>query len=126
MVRRAISMTLFVALGSIAVPGLASAVASAPPKTTARHAFAHSASHASRAMRFRPRRAAAEEARRLGAAVGQGCHGKADMARNDHEWVVLCSNGKTYVVEMPTEHVGTPAAECSLAGIGPQPACFAE
>ena len=92
-----------------------------------RSAFAHSASHASRAIRFRPgRTAAAEEARRLGAAVGQGCTGKADMARNDHEWVVLCSNGKSYVVEMPAQQPGAPATECSLAGIGPQPACFAE
>lgn len=128
MIRRTVSMILAVALGSIAVPGLAAATATAPPKARAAgHTFAHGASHASRTIRFRPgRTAAAEEARRLGAAVGQGCTGKADMARNDHEWVVLCSNGKTYVVEMPPQQPRPPAVECSLAAIGPQPACFAE
>jgi hypothetical protein len=126
MIRRVVSITLAIALGSVALPHLA--IATAPPKASvARHAFTHGASHASRTIRFRPPRSgAAQEARRLGAAVGQGCTGKADMARNDHEWVVLCSNGKTYVVEMPTQQPGAPAAECSLAGIGPQPACFAE
>lgn len=76
---------------------------------------------------FRPTRAAAQEAARLGAAVGNGCNGKADIQRNDHEWVVLCSNGKTFVLEMSTgPHSGTPATECSLAGTGPAPACFSE
>jgi hypothetical protein len=31
------------------------------------------------------------------------------------------------VLEMTaTPHSGAPATECSLAGIGPQPACFSE
>jgi hypothetical protein len=76
---------------------------------------------------FRPTRAAAQEAKQLGAAVGNGCNGKADIQRNDHEWVVLCSNGKTYVIETPSgPRTGAPATECSLAGIGPAPACFNE
>lgn len=78
--------------------------------------------------KFRPaQRAAAQEAARLGAAVGPECHGKADMPRNEHQWVVLCSNGKTYVVDPPAAaHAGVPAVECSLAGGGPEPACFEE
>ena len=52
---------------------------------------------------------------------------KADIQRNDHEWVVLCSNGKTYVIETPSgPRTSAPATECSLAGIGPAPACFSE
>jgi len=75
---------------------------------------------------FRPSRgAAAQEAARLGAAIGNDCHGKADMQRSDQKWVVLCSNGKTYVVESPPRP-DAPALECSLAGTGPEPACFSE
>jgi hypothetical protein len=74
---------------------------------------------------FRAPRAAAQEAARLGAAVGNGCNGKADIQRDDHQWVVLCSNGKAYVVEMAAgPHPSAPATECSLAGTGPGPACF--
>jgi hypothetical protein len=128
MMRRAASTILAVVLG-VTVTAVAGAAAAKDAKAaTGRHAVAHSAStHTGRAMRFRPgRTAAAAEARRLGAAVGQGCTGKADLARNDHEWVVLCSNGKTYVVATPAQHAGAPAVECSLAGTGPQPACFSE
>lgn len=111
------------------------AVITAPPATAAtRHGPAtkpnpagpHSAAKAHRPT-FRPTRAAAQEAKQLGAAVGNGCNGKADIQRNDHEWVVLCSNGKTYVIETPSgPRASTPATECSLAGIGPAPACFSE
>lgn len=76
--------------------------------------------------KFRPARtAAAQDAARLGGLVGNDCHGKADMPRNDHQWVVLCSNGRTFVVE-PPPHAGAPPTECSLAGTGPMPACFGE
>jgi hypothetical protein len=76
--------------------------------------------------KFRPpRTAAAQDAARFGTLVGTECHGKADMPRNDHQWVVLCSNGKTFVVDQPPQG-GAPATECSLAGTGPLPACFGE
>jgi hypothetical protein len=129
MVHRAVSIGLAAALASVAA---ASATATTRHATGAnaatRHTIGHGGStHTARHFRFRPgRTAAAEEARRFGAAAGQGCKGKADLARNDHEWVVLCSNGKTYVVDGSAQHAGAPAAECSLAGIGPQPACFSE
>lgn len=99
-----------------------------PPQAATRHGPAAAKGHtATRRPTFRPTRAAAQEAARLGAAVGNGCNGRADIQRNDHEWVVLCSNGKTYVIEMSaTPHSGAPATECSLAGIGPAPACFSE
>jgi len=76
--------------------------------------------------KFRPARgAAAADAKRIGALVGKECTGRADMQRNEHQWVVLCSNGKTYVVEPPAPHQTAPAPiECSLAGTGPEPACF--
>jgi hypothetical protein len=67
--------------------------------------------------------AAAQNAARLGALVGNECQGKAEMPRNDHEWVVLCSNGRTFVIDMPHQN-GAPATECSLAGIAPLPACY--
>jgi hypothetical protein len=77
-------------------------------------------------LKFRPARTAARaDAVRLGALVGNGCNGRADMQRNEHQWIVLCSNGKTYVVESPApKQPGAPAAECSLAGSGPAPPCF--
>jgi hypothetical protein len=77
-------------------------------------------------LKFRPARTAARaDAVRLGALVGNGCTGRADMQRNEHQWIVLCSNGKTFVVESPApKQPVTPAVECSLAGTGPQPACF--
>jgi hypothetical protein len=75
---------------------------------------------------FRPSRgAAAADAKRVGALVGKECTGRADMPRNDHEWVVLCSNGKTFVVTPAAPHqAAAPPVECSLAGTGPEPACF--
>jgi hypothetical protein len=77
------------------------------------------------APKFRPARgAAAADAKRLGALVGKECTGRADMQRNEHQWVVLCSNGKTYVVEQPAPNQATPPVACSLAGTGPEPACF--
>jgi len=77
---------------------------------------------------FRPSRgAAAADAKRLGALVGKECTGRAEMPRSEHQWVVLCSNGKTYVVEPAVAHQpATPPVECSLAGTGPEPACFPE
>ena len=76
--------------------------------------------------KFRPARgAAAQDAARVGALASKECRGKATMPRNDHEWVVLCSNGKAFVVATPAPHqAGAPATECSLAGTGPQPPCF--
>jgi hypothetical protein len=76
--------------------------------------------------KFRPARgAAAADAKRIGALVGKECTGRADMQRNEHQWVVLCSNGKTYVVEPAAPHpAASPPIECSLAGTGPEPACF--
>jgi hypothetical protein len=76
--------------------------------------------------KFRPARgAAAADAKRLGALVGKECTGRADMQRNEHQWVVLCSTGKTFVVEPAAAHqAATPPLECSLAGTGPEPACF--
>ncbi len=127
MARRTASIILALVLASVALP--AAAARRAPP----RHAPAGPSSaspHPRQAKRpvFRPARTtAAAEARRLGEAVGQGCKGRADIARGEHEWVVLCSNGKTYVLDMtPAQHAAAPATECSLAGIGPQPACFSE
>ena len=77
---------------------------------------------------FRPSRgAAAADAKRVGALVGKECTGRAEMPRNEHQWVVLCSNGKTFVVEPAAAHQpATPPVECSLAGTGPEPACFPE
>jgi hypothetical protein len=77
-------------------------------------------------LKFRPARTAARaDAVRLGALVGNGCTGRADMQRNEHQWIVLCSNGKTFLVESPApKQPAAPAVECSLAGTGPAPACF--
>ena len=101
--------------------GLAAASAAPHKPTTA--AANHAKGHA---PKFRPPRgAAAADAKRLGALVGKECTGRADMQRNEHQWVVLCSNGKSFVVEPGAPHqAGTPPVECSLAGIGPEPACF--
>jgi hypothetical protein len=75
---------------------------------------------------FRPARgAAAADAKRPGALAGKGCTGRAEMPRNEHQWVVLCSNGKTFVVEPPApQQAATPPVACSLAGTGPEEACF--
>ena len=77
-------------------------------------------------LTFRPARgAAAADAKRLGALVGKDCTGRADMQRNERQWVVLCSNGKSFVVEPAVAHQPvTPPVECSLAVTGPEPACF--
>ena len=95
----------------------------AKPKD-ARAAPAHPAH--GHAPKFRPSRgAAAADAKRLGALVGKDCTGRADMQRNEHQWVVLCSNGKTFVVEPGApRQPAVPPVECSLAGVGPEPACF--
>jgi hypothetical protein len=76
--------------------------------------------------KFRPPRgAAAADAKRLGALVGKECTGRADMPRNERQWVVLCTNGRTFVVEPVAPHQpAPPPVECSLAGTGPEPACF--
>ena len=118
--RRTVSMIFAVA----AACGLAVAMAapqSPPHKPTA--APSHAKGHA---PKFRPPRgAAAADAKRLGALVGKECTGRADMQRNEHQWVVLCSNGKSYVVEPAApRQAATPPVECSLAGTGPEPACF--
>ena len=125
--RTALTSALIV-VGLVALPVAAGAVS--PPGTSQSPAATSGAGPGSRAhpskrarTKFRPSRAAAAEAKRLGAIVGQGCNGKADIQRNEHQWIVLCSNGKTYVVEQP----GTPAqppVECALAAGGPEPACF--
>jgi len=77
---------------------------------------------------FRPSRgAAAADAKRVGALVGKDCTGRAEMPRNERQWVVLCSNGKTFLVEPAAAHQPAIApVECSLAGTGPEPACFPE
>jgi hypothetical protein len=118
--------TLFIMLG-IALAGAGLAAAASAATRNLPHRIASANRHATRTLarpKFRPERgAAAQDAARLGALVGAECRGKADMPRNDHEWVVLCSNGKTFVVDTPHQ-AATPAIECSLAGTGPQPACY--
>jgi hypothetical protein len=111
---------------ALACGGLAAASAAAKPPVKDGHATSKSPRTArtpgGSRLKFRPSRvAAAQEASRFGALVS-GCSGRADMERDDHKWIVLCSNGKTYVVEPPPQ-AGTPV-ECSLAGNGPEPACF--
>ena len=115
---------------AVACMGASAASGQAHKKNaTAKHRGANSASlhrpgaRGSRARRSSSRHAAAQEAARLGSAVGQACTGKASMQRDEHRWVVLCSNGKTYLVDVP-QTAGAPAVECSLAGNGPQPGCF--
>jgi hypothetical protein len=100
--------------------------ACAAPKSVAHRPTAAPKDAKGHPPKFRPARgAAAADAKRLGALVGKECTGRADMQRNEHQWVVLCSNGKSYVVEPPAPHqAATPPVECSLAGIGPEPACF--
>lgn len=127
MAHRPVSIILAIALGV----GGAPLVHAATERPAAKHTAVRARGpHGARAHpKFRASRtAAAAEARRLGAAVGQGCNGRADMARSDHQWVVLCSNGKTYLLDMPAGAAApqAPAVECSLAGTRPQPACFAE
>ncbi len=119
--RRTVSIIL--ALG--AVCGIVSAACAAAHSTSHRPTAAARGAR-NRAAQPRPARgAAAADARRLGALVGKECSGRADMQRNEREWVVLCSNGKTFIVEPTAAHLpAAPPVECSLAGIGPEPACF--
>ena len=105
--------------------GVISAAGAAPQSPA--HKPAAAASHPKgHGPKFRPSRgAAAADAKRLGALVGKECTGRADMQRNEHQWVVLCSNGKTFVVEPGApRQPAVPPVECSLAGVGPEPACF--
>jgi hypothetical protein len=87
---------------------------------------AHRAAERRHGPTFRPSRgAAAADARRLGALVGKECTGRAELQRGEREWVVLCSNGKTFVVEPAAPHqAASPPIACSLAGTGSEPACF--
>jgi hypothetical protein len=128
--RRAASIVLgIVAAGMVA--GTAAAATSHPAVRTAKPKPAPAAegqkpvAHG-HTPHFRPARgAAAADAKRLGALVGKECTGRADMQRDEHQWVVLCSNGRTFVVELPAPHqAAAPPVECSLAGTGPEQACF--
>ncbi len=88
-------------------------------------AVRHRSPRARRAKLRRSRGTAAQEAARLGALIGH-CQGKAAMQRNERQWVVLCSNGKAYVVEPSGPHVaGAPPFECSLGGPAQGQPCFA-
>ena len=109
-----------------AKPKVAHPAATHAPTTTHAPAAAHGPAAHGHVLKFRPARgAAAADAGRLGALVGKQCTGRADMQRNEHQWVVLCSNGKTFVVEPAAAHqAATPPVECSLSGTGPEPACF--
>jgi hypothetical protein len=133
--RRTVSI-IFVVAAACAVVSAACAAPQTQPRTTTKPKDSKGAptqktervgptAHGP-APTFRPARgAAAADARRLGALVGKQCTGRANMQRNEREWVVLCSNGKTYVVEPAAAHApATPPVECSLAGTGPEPACF--
>jgi hypothetical protein len=97
-----------------------------PAQGTEANTGAHAPTAHGHAPKFRPPRgAAAADAKRLGALVGKECTGRAEMQRNETQWVVLCSNGKSYVVEPVAAHQPAIApVECSLAGTGPAPACF--
>ena len=141
---RRISILLAVAIGPVVAAHAATqphprttvvhpkAVRTAPAHAPVVHApvahgpAVHGATAHVNAAKFHPARgAAAADAKRIGALVGKECTGRADMQRNEHEWVVLCSNGKTFVVTPTAAHQpATAPVECSLAGIGPEPACF--
>jgi hypothetical protein len=129
--RRTISLISAMAAASIVVSAAQAATpqrahhGAAHPKA-AKRAPAHAAAAHAHGLKFRPPRgAAAQDAKRLGALAGKECTGRADMQRNEHQWVVLCSNGKTFVVEPAAPNqAAPPALECSLAGTGPQPPCF--
>jgi hypothetical protein len=125
--RRTISIVLGLAvacLGVSAVSGLPHKKGATAKQKGAIHASLRKpAARGLRAKRSSSRNSAAQEAARLGMAVGQACNGKAAMQRDEHRWVVLCSNGKTYLVGVP-QNPGAPAVECALAGNGPSPGCF--
>jgi len=131
--------TLTILVAATAMCGLASVACAAPEHAPRKPAVAkpkdakpkdakpaRAAEAHGHGPKFRPARgAAAADAKRIGALVGKDCTGRADMQRNERQWVVLCSNGKTYVVEPAAPHQAAPAPiECSLAGTGPEPACF--
>src|SRR5262249_42320475 len=121
--------TLSIALAAaILCPLPAAQGAPERPWAAQRPAAHHRPGRALQRPRFRPPRgAAAQDAARLGRLAGKECGGRADMPRNDREWVVLCSNGRTFVVQPPPAPPGGAApTECSLAGTGPLPACFTE
>jgi len=138
------TMAILVAIAVVCI--LVAAASAAPESTARRHGPKPKDTKAAPAQRgpaqgtdahtttahghttFRPSRgAAAADAKRVGALVGKECTGRAEMPRNEHQWVVLCSNGKTFVVEPAAAHQpATPPVECSLAGTGPEPACFPE
>jgi hypothetical protein len=114
--RRAVSLIL----GLAVTCGMSAAGAPAVKRPPAKDANPKTAKTAR--PPFRPSKAAAgQEAAKFGALVGNGCNGKADIPLNERQWVVLCSNGKTFVVE---QSGSAPPVECSLSGAGPQPACF--
>jgi len=100
---------------------------SAPPAHGASATASRRAAGAARAKMVRGSRGSArQEAARLGAMVGRGCEGRAAMQRSERQWVVLCSNGKTYVVEPPSpQAAGATPSECSLSTKEGEPACFA-
>jgi hypothetical protein len=132
--------TVTIIFAATAVCGLVSAGWAAPEPSPRKHAAkpkdakpkdakatpARPADAHGHGPKFRPARgAAAADAKRIGALVGKECTGRADMQRNERQWVVLCSNGKTFVVEPAAPHqAAAPPTECSLAGTGPEPACF--
>jgi hypothetical protein len=127
--------TIAIIFAATAVCGLVSAASAAPEQHPRKPAAKPKEARATPARpgearghgpKFRPSRgAAAADAKRIGALVGKECTGRADMQRNERQWVVLCSNGKTFVVEPAAPHqAATPPIECSLAGTGPEPACF--
>lgn len=93
------------------------------PQQSAIHGAMARGSRKARTKTRASRASAAREAARLGALVGGGCNGRAAMQRDEQQWVVLCSNGRTYLVDIPPR--GAPAIECSLAANGREPACFA-
>jgi hypothetical protein len=103
-------LTLFIMLGiGLTGSGLAAAP-NAPTRYPAQHATPSDRS--AHRPKFRPERgAAAQDAARLGALAGKECRGRAGLPRNDHEWVVLCSNGKAFVVAPVAHAAGAPATE---------------
>jgi len=99
---------------------------SAPPAHKPRAAAPRPAAGAARTKIRGLRGSARQEAGRLGTLVGEGCNGRAAMQRSERQWVVLCSNGKTYVVEPPSPQAsGAPPSECSLSAKNGEPPCFA-
>ena len=131
MVRAAVSSAIAAAIICLVIADASNALAKRSKHATSNRGAGHAGkAHSSAARRGRTksrasRASAVQEAARLGAMVGNGCNGRAAIQRSEQQWVVLCSNGKTYLVEMPSPQSGDrPAVECSLAGSGGEPACF--